>query len=218
MPYKRNNRRRRRRRPGRMAIYKGAGQQLWRDVKSIKRLMNVEFKFIDSQNTSQAVATTPLIFELSNIAQGDTTITRDGSQIKCLSIQLSYVLSLHASATFSFVRVLLIKDKQTNQVVYTGADVLDDVTVADSIVSPYNRDNRKRFTILHDRVHQLNSTEKHTAYFGKKFSQDQIIRYDANAGTIADLTQSSYSLMVVTNEVTNTPLITSFVRLNFVDN
>ncbi len=209
---------RRKRKSQRWPIYKAAGKQLQRDVRSLKRLINVEFKFLDTQLTNVASSTTPLITQLSNSAQGDTTVTRDGSQLKCLSIQLSYFMTMHTNAVGSLVRVLLIKDKQTNQAIYTAGDVLTDTTAADSLISPYNRDNRKRFTIMYDKVHTLTGSGTEVRHVGRRFRQDQILRYDANAGDITDLTQSSYSLMTVSSEATNTPLFTMFARLNFVDN
>ncbi len=188
-----------------------------RIAESVRRLINVEYKFIDTISL-QAISTTPLIIPLSNISQGDTTITRDGSQIKCLSIQFSYFWTLNASAAVTTMRVLLVKDKQTNQSLYAAGDLLSDITASDAINSPYNRDNRKRFNIMYDKIISLSDSNHKQMHFGMKFSQEQILRYDANAGTIADLTQSSYSIMLVSTEPTNTPVFTSFVRLNFVDN
>ncbi len=222
MPYKRSyNGKGARRRPG----YRACGKMVISDAskalrlaQNVRRLINVEYKFIDTQNTTTGVSTTPVIVQLSNISQGDSTITRDGSQLKVLSIQWSYFMTMHASARISLFRCMLIKDKQTNQLVYTAADVLSDVIANDMIVSPYNRDNRKRFTILYDKVHMLEDNGRQIAQNGQKFSQEQILRYDGNAGTIADLTQSSYSLLLVSTEPSNTVAFTSFIRLNFVDN
>ncbi len=214
MPARRKSHRKRRRR----IDYVDVGKQIYRDVVKLKRFINVEFKFHDVQLTAAALAVAPVITQLSNIDQGDTTLTRDGAQLKCLSLQLSYSLFQSASATSSLVRVLLVKDKQTNQAIYTAGDLLFDVTAGDGIVSPYNRNNRRRFTILHDKVYTFSATGTTVKHFGRKFRQDQIIRYDNSGNGIADLTQSSYSLVMLTNEATNVPTVTMFSRLNYVDN
>lgn len=222
MPYKRSyNKRGGYRRPG----YKACGKMVISDAskalalaKNVRRLINVEYKFIDTQNNATNITTTPLIVQLSNIIQGDTTITRDGSQLKCLSLQWSYFLSQDESSITSIIRCMLVKDKQTNQAIYAAGDVLSDVDAGDAIVSPYNRDNRKRFTIMYDRIHVLSDSGVKLVHNGQKFSQEQILRYDANAGTIADLTQASYSLLLISSEPVNGVDFTSFVRLNFVDN
>ena len=211
--------RRRRPPPSRRQIYGAAGKQLYKDVRHLKRLINVEFKFHDVQLTTATVDEVPLITQLSNIAIGDTTNTRDGSQVKCLSLQIAFWMNSSASASASLVRVLLVKDKQTNQAIYTAADLLSDVTTSDSIVSPYNRDNRLRFTVLMDKVFTLSTAgNNRNRVFGRKFRQDQVLRYDAAAGDITDLTQSSYSIVFISNEPTNSPNVTLFSRLNYVDN
>ncbi len=211
--------RRRRPPPTRRQIYGAAGKQLYKDVRHLKRLINVEFKFHDVQLTTQVISSTPTITQLSNISIGDTTNSRDGSQCKCLSLQISFWLAAHNSFSASLMRVLLVKDKQTNQAIYTAGDLLSDITVANSMVSPYNRDNRLRFTVLMDKVFTLSTAGyNRNRVFGRKFRQDQVLRYDASAGDITDLTQSSYSIMFISNEPTNTPNITLFSRLNYVDN
>ncbi len=202
----------------RRQIYGAAGKQLYKDVRSLKRLINVEFKFHDVQLSASAFTVAPIITQLSNIDQGDTASTRDGSQVKCLSLQLSYFINQNASGVIDVVRVLLVKDKQTNQAIYTIGDLLSDVTTGDSIVSPYNRDNRLRFTVLYDKVHHFSAGDRRVATFGRKFRQDQILRYDAAVGDITDSTQSSYSLVTITNASANFPAITMFSRLNYVDN
>ncbi len=185
---------------------------------NVRRLINVEYKFIDTITTSLGVSTTPSIIQLSNISQGDTTITRDGSQLKVLSIQWSYFVAQNANAVQSTLRCMLIKDKQTNQAIFAAGDVLSNITTQNALNSPYNRDNRKRFTILYDKVHSFSDNGQKSFHYGQKFSQEQILRYDGNAGDITDLTQTSYALLLVSTEATNTPGFTSFIRLNFVDN
>ncbi len=221
MPYKRSYAKKRGSRPS----YRSCGKMVLSDAskalaiaKGVRRLINVEYKFLDTV-TAVSLSTTPLIIQLSNIVQGDTTITRDGSQLKVLSIQLSYLLAGLAADAISHIRVMLIKDRQTNQAIYVPADVLEDISSSDAITSPYNRDNRQRFTILHDKVWVVVAGAMNMGHsFGQKFAQEQILRYDANAGTIVDLTQCSYSLLVVTSATSNQPAFRSFVRLNFVDN
>ncbi len=211
------NRRRRRAPEGRMQIYGKAARQVWRDVKSVKRLINVEFKFFDNILFT-TVTTTPQIQPLSNITQGDAASQRDGNQVKCLSIQLSYYWSMNDNARTTAIRVMLVKDKQTNQAQFTASDLLSFTDPIDNLVSPYNRDNRRRFTVLHDRKILLNTSGQQQHIFGKKFRQDQHLRYDANVGDITDLTQASYSLLIVSSELTNVPTLNLIARLNYVDN
>jgi len=97
MPYKKSYNRRPKGRPyGRYV--KHAGTALDYSIKAltiargIKKMINVEYKFHDVQLTSVALPQTPLITQLTNIAQGDTDQTRDGAQVKLtrLSIKLLF--------------------------------------------------------------------------------------------------------------------------------
>ncbi len=185
---------------------------------STRKLFNVEYKQLVTQAIATALPQTGTIVQLTNIAQGDTTFTRDGSQIKGTSYTFNYLINQSGNATNTQCRVLLIQDKQTNQVIYTPADVFFDATATDILVSPYNVDNSHRFRILYDRYHAFTDTG-HTNMVKKHSSPiNMLFRYDANAGDITDLTQNSLSLLVCSNEPTNVPVITFNFRLRFIDN
>ncbi len=183
----------------------------------VKKLINVEYNFIDTLQTA-VIPITPALQQLTNIVQGDTNITRNGSQIKLVSIMLNYFIAQHASAVTTVVRVMLIHDRQTNEAAFLAADVLQDITAGDAINSPRELDHLRRFSVLYSRVHLLQDSGTKLVKGGFRKKLQLKLRYDANAGTISDLTQSSLALMIMSNEGTNTPTITSFVRILFVDN
>lgn len=187
-------------------------------AKSLKALVNVEIKNHDTGLTQTAISSTFQIIELTNIAQGDTTLTRDGASLKLTGVALKYKLSQHASAVNTQVRILLVHDTQTNQATYGAVALLSDATIHDAIVSPRNLDNARRFKVLMDRVHSFSGTGRtnSTHSFYKKLNIK--IRYDNAAAAITSLTQSSLSLVLVSDEATNTPLITHIIRLRYVDN
>ncbi len=187
-------------------------------AKHVKSLLNVEIKNHDTGLTQTAISSTFQVIELTNIAQGDTTLTRDGASLKVTGINLKYKLSQHASATNTQVRMLLVHDTQTNQATYGAVALLADASIHDSIVSPRNLDNTRRFKVLMDRVHSYSATGRTNSVhsFNKKVSIK--IRYDNPAAAVGSITQSSLSLVLVSDEATNTPLITHIIRLRYVDN
>ncbi len=205
--------------------YRRCGEMVYSDAKrallmakSIKSLMNVEFKNHDVSATSIAISTTPDITQLTNLAQGDTTNTRDGASVKFVSLSFKYTLVQHADATATLVRIMLVLDRQTNEAIYTDTDLLADVTVADAIVSPRNLDNGHRFRVLYDKVHALSDSGSVVQY-GKFYKKLQLkVRYDAAAALIGSITQSSLSLFIVSTEPTSTPAFTHRIRLRYVDN
>ncbi len=221
MPYKKRYKRSYTSRPG----YVSCGKMVVSDAakalqmaKYLKGIVNVEFKNHDVQQTAIALSNAVTITQLTNIAQGDTTVTRDGAQCKIVSIMLNYTLQINASAAGTVIRVMLVHDRQTNQAIYTSGDLIEDTTAIDSLVSPRNLDNKLRFSVLYDRVHTLSiaGNQKVNTKFYKKLNIK--LRFDNAAAAITSLTQSSLSLVNWTDEATNVPSITSFVRLRFVDN
>ncbi len=186
-------------------------------VKALKVLVNVEKKNHDIA-TAIGISTTPTILEMTNILQGDTTLQRDGSQCKIISIMVRYLVTQHVTAVSTTLRVMIIHDKQTNQAIYTAADLLVDVTANDALNSPRNLDNMKRFSVLYDRVHSLSDSGRTTSNHRFYKNCNILLRFDNAAAAITSLTQSSISLLLVSNEATNVPNVNIFTRLRFVDN
>ncbi len=209
------------RRPG----YKACGRMVMGDARKaltiargVKRLINVEFKFFDATLTSVEVLSTPQLLQLTNILQGDGGSSRDGNQVKIVGNLLKYTCTMDSAATTSQLRVLLVLDKQTNGVIAAAGDVLEDVTVFDGIISPYNLDNKYRFRILYDKVHLFQASGNRTIQGGKYIKMNERIRYDGVAGTIADITSSSLFLMILSSTGANGPDITFINRVRYVDN
>ncbi len=225
MPYQKRRRRNDRYKHRGFRYLKYGGKAIDLSVKAlttamaVKRLLNVEFKNVDFIQTSQTVTTIPAIQSVSLIAQDDTTNTRDGAQVKATSLQIKYILSMDGDARVSTVRIMLIKDKQVNGAFHVAADVLDDVSTVDILVSPYELANKYRFTILYDKVHQMSITGNQQAQGSFYTKLDQVLRYDGAAADISTVQSCGYTLMFFSNELAaNAPLLTSRVRLRYVDN
>ncbi len=205
--------------------YKSCGKMVYSDASkalkialATKRLLNVEVKNFDIQQSVQNITTTPVIIQLTNIPQGDGTNERDGSQCKVTQLELRFQVLLNGSATRSSFRFMFICDKQTNQAIYTPADVLEDVSSTDMIFSAINLDNKRRFQIIDDFTVHVGTAEGRIKHFKKFYNMQKIIRFDNSTPSIADLTQSSLSLMMVSSEATNGVQITSFSRIRYIDN
>ncbi len=208
-------------RPG----YRSCGKMVYGDAKkalrlarTVKSMLNVEYNIKDTVVTATAISIAPVITQLTNMVQGDGNTTRDGNQIKVTHVQLKYFFTINASATNTCCRIILVHDRQTNAAVFTGAQLLKDVSVNDNVNSPFQEDHRRRFKILYDRVHDLSDNGNQIGR-GRKYLKLQIlVRYSANAGNIGDLPESSLALVTMATESTNTPLLNAFVRLLFIDN
>ncbi len=188
-------------------------------AKKAHKFLNVEFKAHTILSTSTVIPDgAGTIIQLSNISEGNSAITRDGQQIKVTSIFFNAHVRMHSSATQSLVTVMLIRDNSTNQAIYTTGDLLENVANIASVQSPPNINNTSRFRILKRWIFKLDSASNTSKYFSHNFALQQKIRFDANDGTITDLTKSSLSLLFISDESTNTPTIRFYHRLRFVDN
>lgn len=219
MPYR--NYKKKSSRPG----YYNCGKMVYGDAKKalvlakyVKSLVNVEYKRAIILATSSAVTVTPITVSLCDLNQGDTSSTRDGAHVKFISLRWAYQIIANVSSTATSVRCMVVRDNQTNEAAFAVGDLLQDVTIQDSIVSDRQQDHLKRFTVLYDKVHVLNVTNVRHIYrkYYKKLNLP--IQYDGNVGDITDQTQKSLHLVFMSNEATNTPLITFDATLRFIDN
>lgn len=209
-------------RPG----YKACGKMVASDAskaltmaRHLKTMMNVEYKHLNHLITPVAITDAGLIVnDISFLIEGNTSQTRDGGQVKFTSFRFAYNATIHASASRSLLRVMIVHDKQTNQATFTLADLLFDGTVVDAIHSPYNINNASRFNILYDKVHVLSTADETSIYRTIIRKLALKVRYDANAGTIADLSQDSLSLVFIGDQATNDPSVAFNWRSRFIDN
>ncbi len=181
-------------------------------------LLNVEFKNHDVTAVGTTINLSPIIIQLTNIAQGDTGETRDGSQVKLSAFLLKFDICGNVNSTNTLVRVMLVWDKQTNQAIYGSGDLLEDTTDVLIIQSPYNLDNKWRFKVLYDKVFRLSSASNNAISIKKYFKMSRKIRFDNSTSAIADLTSGSLSLVFFGNQSTNKPVITYFNRVRYIDN
>lgn len=125
-------------------------------VKQVKKLItsSQEMKFHDKEFGS-TVSTAGTVFAISDIAQGQSDITRIGDQLTVKHIDIRGVAAFTAAAdTFNFVRLILVKWNELG--VPTVPDILQTVGIS-SYLSHYVMDTMrmKRFTILHDKTYSV---------------------------------------------------------------
>jgi hypothetical protein len=175
-------------------------------------LLNVEFKQFDTGNTD-AIDDAGTIYPCSNVAQGDSNVTRDGSSLKVVGLQYSLFSTIHASATSTMIRAIALIDRQTNGATFSVGNVISNTNVFDF----YNLDYERRFVILNDSSFLL--SQNNPGNF-KNWSTklEQHLRYNNAAGAITSLTESSIAIILISNEETNTPTIELRTRIMFVDN
>ncbi len=165
-------------------------------AKGIKKLMNVEFKFLDTQLTFENITTPATIIQLINIPQGNSDSSRDGAQVKLTRVNVKYAIARSAIDTANFVRVMLVLDTQTNGAIYNLFDLLADNTLDDNLVSMLNLDNKYRFRILYNKVHVLSDKGANSKIYRELSKElNTKIRFTASTPSIADLSTNSLSMV-----------------------
>ncbi len=186
---------------------------------AVKKLLNVEFKFHDVLLGRTEVLSTPQIIQLTNIPQGDTDISRDGAQVKITDLNIKWTVEMDVTPNFTFLRFMVIHDRQTNGAIYTAGQILEDITTGNAIISPNNLDNKFRFRKLYDKVFTLSNSGGNQVRYGEFNKKLQMkLRFDASTPSIADLTSNSLSIMIISNRTTNGCDLNVFSRVRYVDN
>lgn len=216
-PYRR--RRYYRRKPAtRWQNYKTGLTQLYTDVNKLKNMVNVEYKNHDVVNNSFTnISTTGTITALNYIAQGDGSEGRDGNMFRMKSIELRYQLAMDTleEQQTGGVRCMIFLDTDPNGSGPTLATLLDQVS--NPMISPRNLDNRSRYVILYDRIHQLNpnGVESLVRKYYKKVDY-KVLFAGATASNSTIKKNGLYILFV--SDQTNVVQQTFNCRIRYIDN
>ncbi len=207
MPFRRKQKHRKMRsnNPGKLALAK---------VNKIEKQR--EKKKIDTDSADPS-SNTVNITPISLVAIGDTASDREGNKIVLSTLQLKYTVKQSVSATATRIRVMLVLDKQTNGVIYTAGDLLQSTAIGTAIVSPLNLDGAFRFKVLYNKVHTL-SSEGSVVQYSEMFKNINIsARYTSSGADIANVLSSGLSIVHMSDESSNTPTISWFSRVRFID-
>lgn len=187
-------------------------------AKSALKLINVEKKFHNLTHSALAISSAATLHNIVEIAQGDTNSTRDGDSLKIISLMFKFTCKIHASALQTFIRVMLIKDTAHNSTTPTIGNILTSTGINASIVSGLAMNNRGRFQVLMNEIVSLDQNGKQSSVINKYFNLEQHILYSGATGAASEQTRNSLYFIFISDEVTNTPTITYYSRLRFVDN
>lgn len=182
----------------------------------LKKLINVEKKYNDVFDFSLIVPTSAVIIPLINLVRNSTAQGRVGSSVKVVSLYVSVQFDINPLAVGSIVRMMLILDMQANQALPSVGDILQDTTA--QTMQPLDLEHTDRFKILRDKRIVLN-----TGYIQETFKKYYIkkechIKYESNTGTITDIISNNLLLLFVSNESDNTPTVSYYSRVRYIDN
>lgn len=214
-PRRTNYRRRRYRRPTRGKVYGAAFSQLARDVSKLKGMLNVEYKSKDVA-VSETPNTTGTVIYLNDIAGNDSLAGRDGLQVRLKSLQMRLTSEVNVSDVDTFVRIMVVIDKQPQGALPSITDILEST----SITSVRNLSFRKRFVILKDTVQKLRSgAVSNNIQFMRLYKRlDMKSIYNSTGSGISNIESNGLFLVLFSDEATNPPTISGTTRVRYLDN
>lgn len=184
--------------------YKMAGKAL--------SLINAEEKLIDSDSSAN-VLNTPQFLLLNGVDLGTDNTNRIGRSIKMVSNYFRATVTKHASASTTFLRCLIVMDKQPNNV----APGITDILATSTMDSPRNIDESKRFVIIKDNTYVLNANNPQ-AFIKNYRKMSEHVEYNGTGNTVASISTNSLYLVLFSTETVNFPTVNYYNRLRFIDN
>lgn len=182
-------------------------------VAGITQAINTEEKFHDASATT-VIPSTGSISIISVMAQGTGDNERIGTKVIFQNITFNGVLTASNTATSTFVRLILLVDKEFNQALPAVADVLQAVNV----VSPLHEDNTKRFVVLKNKLMNMSNTGQNNAKMKFFIKLPFHGFYDGGGATAADCKENQILLLLVSDQAVNTPSLHWFSRIKYTDN
>ena len=138
------------------------------------------------------------------MAQGNTEITRVGNSVLAASFFIRGRVNIHAGATNTHVRLMIVRDKSQDGTDPTIAELSEDST---NIDSPLNMDNSHRFDMIRDRIYRLDSQgpieRSFKIYVPMMKGRKRHIKYTGGATT--DTGENNLYVLAISDEATNAP-------------
>jgi len=191
----------------------------WRAIRNINKRLASEVKKVDANFLDATIAAAGVTQNLTAIAQGSTSSTREGNQI-----QLKYLSAIGKVETNNNtdrgIRILIVQD--TKQVADTTPAITDVLTAA-TVTSLYNVNamSTGRFNIIYDKVFRTNNGaaagQDFTFRLFKRLDHKPYIKVKYNGATNADFDNGSIVVMAIAESDEQGAVDINF-RLGFYDN
>jgi hypothetical protein len=188
---------------------------------SVKKLLNVEYKWVDRYQSTTIGNSTGVVLEASQVPQGDSANTRDGDSLKAMSLSTRIHLARHGSDSNTLVRCMLVKILGKNNAAggmdASVANLLQTGTPS-YVTSFRNKDNTKDFQVLVDKCVMLTSGHNAACLEIHKDFNNCHIKYSSSDTNGTSCEYGSLWWVFVSNQGTYTPTLNVQTRINFIDN
>jgi len=191
-------------------------------LNEIRKLINVEIKYIQTDSTS-TINNTGAVQYISNCAQGDDIINREGDSIKVQNFTIKGMIKRDPASTSNLeaVRLLVVRDLQNTGATPSANDVFQITGTGLAPYQPYDflngSDLNKRFSVVYDELFSLD-TYHPNALFSFNSNHDCHVFYRDTAAAVASAGNGSYFLVALSNVTANLPSVEYVSVIRFTDN
>lgn len=187
--------------------------KLERKVQKIERGGNKELKTFDFSYNTDPLSTGAIAL-ITGIAQGDTSITREGLQIRPKSLELRLLLTANNSGT-EYARMIIFRDTQQAGTAPTVAQLLEE----DTVLGFPEHDTRPRFKILRDKTFKLDNgnINGHIRKYFISLPKTSRIYYSGTTGSAISMGKNNLYVYWVSTTSADHPSLSSRFRLRFTE-
>lgn len=209
--------RRRRRRPSNNGgSYLGTASKALAVAYAVKKLINVEYKSINTASPSDPNTTT-VVTNLTAIAQGDDFGQRQGRKIRAKYLSYRGQVFQHPTATNSGLRLMIIRDNNGSTTQPTVFDLFNSqAAYFNNLNKIGDPQSNSRFSILYDKYIVFSDVGVTSAHFNMSMSLDHHVFFTGTAAT--DEGKGAIYLLTASTEATNDPVLESDAQFKWIDN
>lgn len=197
----------------RYQVYKPAAVQLYRDVKYLKDVINIEYKAKDTI-ISGLPDTAGEIFNLCLVGQGDDYAQRVGRSIKIHSLSVR-TLNFVGTNPNTVVRMMIFKTRENQATAPAISDVLQRSPYT---YTHYNKfaNNQESFTVMYDRVFRFD--EAGVGHMEFELPVGTHMKFSGAGSTEADTGNGCLYMLLVSNcSAAAEPTISAETRVIYTD-
>jgi hypothetical protein len=186
-------------------------------LNEIRKLINVETKFLDKSNALSA-GSTPTLIACSLVSQGLTSASRVGDSIKIQHIHMTCIAYSNDSSSGTVIRVTLFRDLEGQATFPTAALVYENTsTVSNILACPPKFNETNRFSILYDDVCYISNTGKYSNVMVFDEARGGHIKYLAEDTSESSVGNGHIYAFITSLDNTNKASVQFYSRVLFTD-
>lgn len=189
-------------------------------LNEIRKLINVEEKYIPHWYTPTQIDTTGIMYSLSMVGQGLTSTTRVGDSIRIQHLEIRGSVLVNSADATCNVRVMVVRDLDGYGTAPTPADVLETTQSVAAPFSPVRFSRRSRFSVLYDELFALQGASAGgtaSQVFSYSSAHQGHVLYLGTTAQAASDGKGSVYVLAVSDETDNKPYLSFYANLLFTD-